>query len=341
MSAPIVVTGISGFIAKHVAVHLLKKGYAVRGTVRDLGKTDTLRHTLAQAAKVDPDQLSFVQADLLKDDGWTDALRNCGGVLHLASPFPIQQPSDREALVPAARGGTMRVLNAANVNDIARVVLTSSIVAMAYRAGRSSDVTLTEEAWTDPEWEGCSPYIVSKTRAEQEAWRWAESFGGRERLTVVNPGFVLGPLLDDRVGTSAEVLQLLFQGAYPAVPPIAFPVVDVRDLADLHIAALENEATAGRRLLGAGDTLTMQQMGLQLKADFPEAGRKVPTRQLPAFMVRMMALFDRSLKTILPDLGVTPHARSGYVTDLTGIRFRPARETVRDAGASLIERGLA
>ncbi|GAB5518708.1 MAG: aldehyde reductase [Rhodothermales bacterium] len=340
MSAPIVVTGISGFIAKHVAVHLLKNGYAVRGTVRDLSRTDALQHTLLNASGATADQLSFVKADLLKNDGWIDALRGCGGVLHIASPFPIEQPNDREALVPAARGGTMRVLGAANVNDIERVILTSSMVAMMYRANRPKDLSVTEDSWTDPDWEGCSAYIVSKTRAEQEAWTWAESFDGPQRLTTINPGFVLGPMLDDRVGTSAQVLQLLFQGAYPAVPPIAFPVVDVRDLAALHVAALENEATAGRRLIAAGETVTMQQMAQQLKADFPEAGHKIPTRELPPFVVRLIAMFDRQLKTILPDLGVTPHARSAYVTELTGVPFRTAQETVHAAGASLIERGL-
>jgi len=337
---PILVTGAGGYIASWVVRRLLERGEAVRGTVRRPDQGEALRNALVHHG-VDARNLSITVADLADPGVWPSAVAGCGGVVHLASPFPIAQPRGRESLVSQAREGTLRVVDAAVESGIRRIVVTSSMVAMAYRAGRSSDHVVREGDWTDPGWNRLSAYIVSKTRAELALWNYARDRGVEQRLSVVNPGFVLGPGLLGRVGTSLDVIRLLLAGAYPALPKIAFAVVDVRDLADIHVRALVDGAARGRRLLAAGSTMTMQEIGRTLREALPEHSDRVPTRLLPDGLIRFLSLFDRRMRTILPDLGVSTRADSDYVTELTGVRFRDPAESVVDAARFLLDSGLA
>jgi len=338
MNETVLITGISGFIAKHVALDLLKAGYTVRGTVRREAKAEAVRETLAKAG-APTDKLSFVVADLGAPEGWDEAVEGADYIQHIASPFPLQQPRDREALVPAARDGAVRVFELGLGAGAKRIVVTSSMVAMTYWANRPSPVTIEENSWTDPDWSALSAYIVSKTRAEKALWERAETLDAENRLAVVNPGFVLGPTLDATLGTSIEVIKLFMTGAYPAVPKVHYPVVDVRDLAQIHVRAMESEDCGGRRLMATGETLSMLEMAKTLRAACPDFAKKIPTRELPNFMVKLVSNFDRSLKAVIPDLGVVPNPKNSYVTDLTGVTFRPSREAVADAGTSLIEVG--
>jgi nucleoside-diphosphate-sugar epimerase len=338
MADTVLITGISGFIAKHVALTLLNAGYHVRGTVRDARRGARVRDTLAaQGAPVGG--LSLVTADLEVDSGWREAAEGCRFVQHIASPFPLQQPKGREDLVAAAREGALRVIDAALGAGAERVVMTSSMVAMIYRAGRPARMTVGEADWTDPEWPPATPYIISKTRAERAAWSIVEERGAREKLVTVNPGFVLGPLLDADAGTSLAALSLILKGAYPAVPPVEFPVVDVRDLAAVHVSAMSAQC-GGRRLIASGETWSMAAMAREMRAAHPERARKIPTAVLPGFMVSMLAAFDPSLRTLRADLGVAPVADAGYVSALTGVTFRPAAEAVRAASESLLRFGV-
>ncbi len=335
----VLVTGISGFIAKRVALDLLNNGYAVRGTVRSLATGEQVRASLASAG-ADVARLSFIAADLLSDGGWADAVKGCRYVQHIASPFPMQVPKDREALVPAARGGALRVVDHALKAGVERIVLTSSTVAMMYRANRPSEFHFSENDWSDPEWSKASAYIVSKTRAELAAWEFMKARGAEKKLVVVNPGFVLGPALDKDIGTSLQTLELFLKRVYPAIPQTAFPTVDVRDLSQLHITAMTESAVAGRRLLGSSDTLSMPEMAAILRAELGTAARHVPKMVLPDFVIRVMGLFDPTMGNILADIGVKPVADAAYVTSLTGVRFRPAREAVVAAGKSLVKLGI-
>ena len=339
MGSTVLVTGVSGFIARQVALDLLHAGYAVRGTVRDASRAESTRETLARAG-ADVSGLEFVEADLDSDAGWEAALRGARYVQHIASPFPLRQPRDREALVPAARAGALRVLSAAREAGVKRVVLTSSVAAVEYRARRPRELVIREDDWTDPEWAPLSPYIVSKTRAERAAWDWAVAHGWRERLAVVNPGFVLGPTLDARIGTSLEVIKLFLEGAYPATPNVTFTVADVRDVAAVHVRAMERPAAGGRRLIAAGQTLSLPEIGEILREAFPAFGDRIPKRVLPDVLVRLLALFDRSLRSVTPNLGHVVRADTSYVTEITGVSFRPSGEAVREAARSMIECGV-
>lgn len=332
MAQRILVTGISGFIAKHIALKLLESGYTVRGTVRALNKTEQIEKSLA-AAGADITGLDFAAADLVSDDGWEDAAADCNGVIHVASPFPVAQPRDRDALTPAARDGALRVLHAARKTD--KIVMTSSMVAMMYRSNRPPVMAVGEEDWTDIGWNALSAYVVSKTEAERAAWAFAADEGFKHRLTTINPGFVLGPALDDDIGASLEVIRLFLTGAYPAVPPVSYPVVDVRDVAELHIKALETPEVGGRRLIAAAETMSLKEIAEILVEAFPDRAKKIPTRELPALMVRIAANFDRNLASVIPDIGSKPQANTSYVSALTGIEFRTGREATVAAARSL------
>jgi len=337
--ARVLVTGISGFIAKHVALQLLQAGHEVVGTVRDTARSASVKETLVRHG-ADHTKIHFAEADLTSDIGWAAAVAGCDYIQHLASPFPLAQPDDREALVPAARDGLLRVVKAGLDAGAKRIVVTSSLAAVMYHPKFKGEFEAGPEDWSDPDWKAISPYIVSKTRAEQALWALLDERGERHRATVINPGLVLGPSLDERIGTSLSVVEMLLKGAYPASPPLQFPTVDVRDLAVLHVAAMDSPNTGGLRLLAAADTVSMQEMALILAAAFPAFSRKIPTKELPAWVVRLMALFDKNLKSVLADLGRRRIAKTAYVTEKTGIAFRPAREAIEAAAESLIEYGV-
>ncbi len=334
----VLVTGISGYIAKHVAHGLLLRGYKVRGTVRELAKGEQVKADLIQTG-VDVSGLSFVETDLQSDAGWEDAVKGCAYIQHLASPLPLRQPEDREALVPEARAGAQRVLSAGFAAGVKRIVMTSSIAAMIGQPGKGAHLKIKQDSWTDPDWKKLTAYSVSKTRAEISAWEYAKVQGFEDRLTVINPGFVLGPAIGTSYGTSLGLIEQMFAGEFPRTPKAAYPVVDVRDLADLHIAAMKIKGAAGRRLVGAGETLWFSDIANIARAAYPEKGRKLPKGELPNFVVRIAAKFDNRISAIVADLGTFHEADTQYVTDLTGVSFRQAKQSVLDSCAYLAELG--
>nr|WP_298331267.1 NAD-dependent epimerase/dehydratase family protein [Asticcacaulis sp.] len=327
----VLVTGIGGFIAKHLTAQLLAAGHAVRGTVRSPSRAEEVRLAM-QAQGLSTERLSFVTLDLERDEGWEAAVQDCRFVHHVAAPFPLVQPADREALVPAARDGALRVLKAASGAE--RIIMTSSIAAMMYAPRAESRFTFGPEDWSDPEWSLNTPYVVAKTRAEQAAWAYMDEVGRRQNLTAINPGLVLGPPLDAHWGTSLDVVSMLIQGKYPAVPPVAFPIVDVRDVAALHVKAM-TAPVGGQRLLAAADTLSLSEMGHLLRTILPQNARRIPTQPLPLGLTRFLSLFDKSLATLKPDLGRYPVADSRQTTELTGLSLRLAAEAVKAAAMAL------
>lgn len=336
MSDLVLVTGITGYIASHVTAKLIEKGCRVRGTVRNKAKGRRVLDAMAQTG-LDISKVELVEADLGSDAGWKAAVEGCRFIQHLASPFPFEAPSDREALVPEARAGAQRVLENGLSAGAERIVMTSSVAAMMYQPGRGRERSFGEEDWSDPDWKALTAYPVSKTRAEQSAWAYVDAQGLKDRLTTINPGLVLGPDPFDNGGASLSAVRDMMNGEFPAAPKVAYPVVDVRDCAAIHVAAMTAPDAAGRRLIAAGETLGFDRISEILREAYPTA--KLPKTSAPNFVLRLLSIFDDRVKTILPDLGHTPRANSAYVTSMTGVVPRPAKESVLASARDLVANG--
>jgi len=230
MTDLVLVTGLSGFIASHVTAGLLQQGYAVRGTVRNKMKGELVVETLA-ACGIDTSNLELFEADLGEDAGWKDAVKDCRFVQHIASPFPLEAPANREALVADARGGAMRVVEQALGAGAERVVMTSSMVAMMGQPDRGDHMLIKESDWSDPDWRPLTAYPVSKTRAERAIWDYANAQNVKDRITTICPGLVFGPDRFNNGGASLGIIKGLFSGQFPMMPRIAYPIIDVRDCA--------------------------------------------------------------------------------------------------------------
>ena len=333
----IFVTGASGFIAKHVVLKLLAAGHDVTGSLRSLGRADEVRAALAPALD-DPgalDRLSFVALDLTRDEGWDRAMAGHEALVHTASPFPLAAPKDPEALIGPARDGTLRALGAARTAGIGRAVLTSSSVAIL---GTVPDGRVATEAdWSDPDVPGTSAYERSKTIAERAAWEFAEAHD--LALTTINPTFVLGPPLDRHYGSSVGLIRRMLRGKDPMLPKIGVPMVDVRDVAEMHLRAVSDPTTAGLRFIAHGGGLWLNDMGRILKAAYPD--RKIPTRIAPKFIIRLLALFDSEMRAALPGIGKMAQVSNERARTRMGMSFVPADQALLASAAALIAMGEA
>ena len=335
--ARVLLTGISGFIAKHVALQLLEAGYDVRGTVRSKQKAAAVEAALKRAG-VNTTRLECVVADLTADAGWDAAMTECRYLIHTASPFPIKQSKDKFALVPVAKGGTLRVLEAAERAGVERTVLTSSVVAVYYGHENRLDPSFSEADWSDIESPTISDYAVSKTEAERAAWDFVKSAG--MELTTINPSFVQGPLLDAEAGTSARLTKMMMTGKIPAVPNIAFGIVDVRDVAKAHVLAMTNEQAAGHRFLVSAGTRTMREIAAAVSEAEPSVMSRLPKVTLPDFVVRLVALVSSEARNALPELGRRKRIETGPAREILGITFRSPEEAVGAMATSLRTVGL-
>lgn len=331
----VLVTGASGFIAKHCMVALARQGFRVRGTVRDPARSaDAVRRAVTDAAGGAFD-ITFVQADLERDDNWDAAVAGCSHVLHVASPFPIEQPKNRDEIVRPARDGALRVLRAATRAGIGRVVMTSSAVAIMHTTKHRPGHVYSEADWTDVARGDLTAYMVSKTLAERSAWDYVRATPGAPELVTINPGFVQGPALDGDLSTSLQVLQLMGQGKYPGAPAISFPVADVRDIASMHVLAMTHPQAAGERFLAANGSASLYRIGRIIAEECPDLKSKVPRFELPDLVVRAVAAFDRRLQAVLPELGSERVCSNAKARNMLGFRFRTADEAIRDAARSL------
>lgn len=339
MADRVLLTGISGFLGGHVALELLKRGYRVRGSVRTMQKGDTVRATLARHG-ADIARLEIVALDLLDDAGWREAMDGVRYVQHTASPFVTRMPEDRMELVRPAVEGTERAITAAIGAGVDRVVLTSSLAAVMYGDDPARTAPFTALDWTDLAGRDVNAYTESKTRAERRAWALMEAAGRQRDLVAINPGAILGPLLDHDPGTSAGLVVRLMKGEVPAAPRIAFLVVDVRDVAELHVTAMERPEAGGQRFpigLGPHDLIEVSDMlraGLGLRAD------RLPRHRLPDWVVRLYGLFDRDLRGNLGELGVTKRVDPAAALALLGHPPIAAGDAVTATALSLIAEGL-
>ncbi len=335
----VLLTGVSGFIAKHCAMELLDAGYSVRGTLRSLERSDEVRDSLAK--HTDVSRLEFVEADLESDTGWRAAARGCEAVLHVASPFPTNQPKDEQVLIRPAVEGTLRVLRAATAAGVRRFVQTSSMVAVMYGHPKTRTEPYRESDWTNTDAPGVTAYAKSKTLAEHAAREYMGTDQSGMHYSSVNPGFVLGPALDRDVGTSAEVIQMFLRGKYPGAPRLSMPVVDVRDIARMHRLALETNAPSGGRYLGVSEVMWMIDIARAIRADLGSAANKVPTRELPDLVLKIVAVFDPTVRQIVPDLGHEIEVDNTWTRETLDMRFIPGDDAAAAMARSLLNLGIA
>jgi nucleoside-diphosphate-sugar epimerase len=336
----VLVTGGSGFIGSHCILQLLAGGHQVRTTVRNLKREADVRALLKQGGAEPGNRLSFFAADLEKDAGWPEAVAGCDYVLHVASPFPPNVPKDENELIVPAREGALRVLRASRDAGVKRVVLTSSFAAIGY-GHQPQNAPFNETSWTDPQGDDVRPYVKSKTLAERAAWDFIAKEGGQLELSVVNPVGVFGPVLGPDYSTSILIVQRLMDGALPGCPKLYFGVVDVRDVADLHLRAMTQPAATGERFLAvAGDFLSMLDIAKVLKARMGDAAKKVPTRQLPNWLVRLASLRDPAVKQIVPELGKRKNATNEKAKRVLGWAPRSNEESIVATAESLVRLGL-
>jgi nucleoside-diphosphate-sugar epimerase len=335
----VLVTGGSGFIGSHCIANLLAAGHDVRATLRDPGREADVRAMLRRAA-VDPvDRLSFAVADLTDDTGWAAAAAGCEYVLHVASPFPAVRPSHEDELIIPAREGTLRVLRAALAAGAKRVVLTSSFAAIGYGQPPRA-APFDENDWTVPV-AGVSAYAKSKTLAERAAWDFMAAEGAALELSVVNPVAVFGPALGPDYSTSIQLVKRMLDGGMPGNPQLYFGVVDVRDVAELHLLAMTRAAARGERFLAvAGDFMSLHDIAKILKNRLGGLGARVRTRQLPNWAIRVGAWFNPLAREILPELGKRKSASHAKATRLLGWQPRSNEEAIVAAAQSLVEWGV-
>jgi nucleoside-diphosphate-sugar epimerase len=336
----ILVTGGSGFIGSHCILQLLATGHHVRTTVRNLKREGEVRAMLKEGGAKPGDRLSFFATDLENDAGWPQAVAGCEYVLHVASPLPPNMPKREDELIVPAREGTLRVLRAARDAGVKRVVLTSSFAAIGY--GHPPRKTpFNETDWTDLNGDGVYAYVKSKTLAEGAAWDFIANQGGGLELSVVNPVGVFGPVLGPDYSTSILLVQRLMDGAIPGVPRLYFGVVDVRDVADLHIRAMTHPAAKGERFLAvAGDFMSMLDIAKVLKSRMGASAKRVPTRELPNWLVRIAALRDPAIKLILPELGKPKNATNEKAKRLLAWESRSNEDSIVATAESLVRLGL-
>ena len=336
----ILVTGGSGFIGSHSILQLLAAGHQVRTTVRSLKRETDVRAMLKEGGVEPGERLSFIAADLERDAGWSEAVAGCEYVLHVASPFPPNIPKHEDELIVPAREGALRVLRASRDAGVKRVVMTSSFAAIGY-GDKQQKSTFNETSWTDPNGDDVQAYAKSKTLAERAAWDFVADEGDDLELSVVNPVGVFGPVLGPDYSISILLVQRLMDGAMPGCPRLYFGVVDVRDVADLHIRAMIHPAARGERFLAvAGDFMSIQDIARVLKLRMGALAKRVPTLQVPNWLVRIAAMRDPAVKLILPELGKIKNATNEKARRMLGWAPRSNEESIVATAESLARLGL-
>ncbi|MEH6693638.1 MAG: aldehyde reductase [Hyphomonas sp.] len=338
--AKVLVTGATGFIAGHVILQLLEAGHEVRGTARSSASAPKLNATLSKYAGK-PVNIELFAANLEKDAGWAEAVAGMDYVQHVASPFPAGVPKDPDDLIRPAKEGALRVLKAAKAAGVKRVVLTSSMAAIAYGWGDARPDVLTEEHWSKPDnLKDNTAYTRSKTIAERAAWDYVNGEGKGLELAVINPAAVLGPVMSADLSASLELLTMPMSGKIPAVPRIGFGVVDVRDVASAHVTAMTLPEAAGERFLLSQPFMWFSEVADVLREAFPDYKKKIPSGTMPDLVLKLVAIFNPTLKQVLPELGRQRQISNAKARTVLSWQPRTAKEAIIAGGQSLIDNGI-
>lgn len=335
MASKVFVSGGSGYIAGFLIRQLIAEGWTVHTSIRDLAREAGVRASLA----VDDSKLKFFAADLTGDAGWAEAMAGCSHVAHVASPLPSNAPKSDDELIVPARDGALRALKAAKAAGVKRFVMTSSMAAIAYGHGRSKSV-FTEADWTDPTSPDAYAYVRSKTIAERAARDWVAAEGGDMEFVTVNPSLVLGPLQSGDFSTSLEAIKKLLEGSMPGLPNFGFGIVDVRDVADMHVRCLTMPDMAGERFICSGPFLMMADVAAILREGLGPQGRKVPKRKLPDWVMRLVGRFDPVVRQVLGELGNVRDTDISHARTKLGWSPRPPEESVLDTARDMIRLGI-
>ena len=339
MNKRVLLTGITGFLGSHTAIQLLNEGYEVVGTLRSKDRENSIREIIAKHT-TNIGNLTFAEADLNDSDIWLELTKNIDYVQHIASPFPSELPKHENELIVPALQGTLNVLEAANTNQVKRMVVVSSVAAVVY--GKSKNEVhkiFNENDWTDEaNRKDTTPYFRSKTLAEKAAWRFIKQSNSELELTTVLPSAILGPVLEKDFSTSANTVIKILDGSSPALPKIGFDIVDVRSVADLLIKAMELPQAAGNRYIASAGYLTFKEIAQILKPHYPN--RKIPTKELPNFAARLFSIFEPSLKPILLELGIKRKTDSNKAKTELGWQPLSPQEAVIACAKSVFENGI-
>jgi len=340
MSDKVLLTGISGFLGSHIALQLLKKGYEVRGSVRNLDRAGEVRQTLENHG-ANIKNLEFVALDLNDDAGWNEAMDGVSYLQHVASPFVTKMPKDKMELIRPALDGTSRAIKAALLAKVKRIIVTSSMAAIMYQKNHDRTVPYSEKDWSDIDAPSANAYTQSKILAEQKAWELMKAAGRSNDLVTVNPSLILGPLLNNDPGTSGALVLRLLQGSIPAAPRFTFSMVDVRDVAEVHLAAMEKKEAGGKRFATASDNLSIMQMARVIKAAYPQYGRKLPKFEMPDWIVRIYALLDSDVRSNIGELGLVRLIDASKALELIGHDYISSKDALIATTKTIIEQKLA
>ncbi|NOW97936.1 aldehyde reductase [Mucilaginibacter sp. SG564] len=314
----VLVTGGTGFVGVHVILQLMQKGYKVKTTLRSLKRKEEVLDMLRHGGIADFKNLRFIEADLMKDDNWKEAVRNCTYVLHIASPIFLALPKDENEMIRPAVDGTLRVLKAARDAGVKRVVMTSNFGAVGY-SHKDPYTAITEKEWTDPNEKGLSSYNKSKVMAERAAWDFIQREGGSLELSAINPVGIFGPSLGPDISSGFELVKNLLDGTMMAIPNLTLNIIDVRDVADLHVRAMTSPAAKGERFLAlAGGKISMPEIAGLLREKMPVISAKVSTKTLPDWVVRIVALFSPKAKAIASMLKASRNVSNGKARNVLG-----------------------
>ena len=335
----VLVTGATGFVGKWTVIRLLQAGYPVRGTIRSMRKaSDVFKSVTAEVGREAASRLELVEADLLAEAGWAEAMTGVSAVMHVAAAIRADEPKDQDLVIRPALEGTERVMKSAHAAGVKRVIITSSIATVGYGHGHTTGKRVYDEThFTNLDgmkfkW----AYCIGKTRAERLAWDYAKANG--MELTTIHPGAIIGPALDDDASISVGLVSGLLDGTTPAMPSNGFAIIDVRDVADLHVAALQNPAAIGQRYLATSDYTPFPQVANILRSAYPD--RKVTMRTVPDWLIRILARLGGPTRQIINDIGNEKHYDPRKSEALLGRKFISPKDSILATAESVIKLGL-